>query len=455
MKSRALIFVVVVLISLISALISVFLSFDHLNMLLLLIFVCLLIVLFVPILNSRDIFHPNSFVVVVFIYLYLFPLMYYMNDDSGLEGFGFHSISANDLRVGLIYIIIALSLYLIGQAFFNNFIGKSNRKGRVYSLNKQFNLNENLINKAIVIFTVVGILCFLYLGFIAIGIDTLLNSFYQAKQSLSGNYYFVWGVELFLIASLLMLFKNKPNLKIVFIHLIVGLLMISIFGSRGKIFYYLIVFLAIYHYRWKRISFKKGLVFAVVAVSMAALIYSFRVVSSEGISLSSFSDVIDAWFSGSEFRMLDMYVLVLRDSGLMYPHNFGSDYLNLFTSFIPRSIWQDKPVSIDIPLTQFYLPLREAGIPPTLIGAMYHNFNIFGILIGMFLIGLISSWVYSIKNKSSLHLSFYSVFIVMLFSYLRIGDFNQVAMFGLKMFLPILVILLANTYFNRKRSFNG
>ena len=75
------------------------------------------------------------------------------------------------------------------------------------------------------------------------------------------------------------------------------------------------------------------------------------------------------------------------------PFTWGSEYLLILVSWIPRAIWPDKPVISlgKIFYEKFYPPIFHEGtaVAVTLPGQFYWDFGIVGVVIGMFLIGVI------------------------------------------------------------------
>ena len=70
---------------------------------------------------------------------------------------------------------------------------------------------------------------------------------------------------------------------------------------------------------------------------------------------------------------------------------YGWGYLWLGSSFIPRSIWSNKPVSMD---TEVGMKVYNAGsygsgaVPPGLVAESYWNFGYLGILVVPFFVGV-------------------------------------------------------------------
>jgi hypothetical protein len=67
---------------------------------------------------------------------------------------------------------------------------------------------------------------------------------------------------------------------------------------------------------------------------------------------------------------------------------------------IPRAFWEGKPVNVGSQLAAIIYDANN-GTPPGLIGDIYWNFWIFGVLAGMFIIGLVLRSLVSYRGRSS------------------------------------------------------
>ncbi|MAV65254.1 MAG: hypothetical protein CMG00_08705 [Candidatus Marinimicrobia bacterium] len=117
---------------------------------------------------------------------------------------------------------------------------------------------------------------------------------------------------------------------------------------------------------------------------------------------------------------------------------FGSSFLWIPLSFIPRSIWPDKPISID---TYFGMKVYEAttygsgAVPPGLFSELYWNFGYIGIIIGCFIFGIVFRFIeihYLIKGNNNIN-----SLIIYVVCFLTLG----VAVFGSSINSTIVGIL--------------
>lgn len=96
----------------------------------------------------------------------------------------------------------------------------------------------------------------------------------------------------------------------------------------------------------------------------------------------------------SEFNQFDWLVIIDEMVPKTIPFQKGVTFLHLFTQFIPRAIWPAKPDPIEYTITWLVYGVRS-GSPFTIIGELFLNFNIPGIIIGMFIFGILSRALYN------------------------------------------------------------
>lgn len=109
------------------------------------------------------------------------------------------------------------------------------------------------------------------------------------------------------------------------------------------------------------------------------------------------------FFGGLDTAMLDAFaVQIAAQASGTIPLHWGGTYLTLFSSFIPRQIWADKPASVDQILNAELFPYTYAqgtGFSFGFYSEPYLNFGWVGVLVvGIFfgaVLGRISRWVRS------------------------------------------------------------
>lgn len=245
------------------------------------------------------------------------------------------------------------------------------------------------------------------------------------------------------------LFLNKFFIAFSFI---ISLLFFFFVQSRsGVIFLFINCFIIDYYLNNHELSLKRILILFPIVI----LFFSFMTSIRGG---SNFE--LNKAFKKSVFNVLDP--LVANNGGIdtsktahimdyIDKHNdfkYGSTYLWIFSSFIPRSIWANKPVNIDTIVGNKIYGANSYGtgaVPPGLIAESYWNFGYLGILTIPFFVGLFTKYlhVYFKKiNDDNNKILFYVVCFIAI-PYSCFGSSIASALVG-------LIYLLIPLYFSLK-----
>lgn len=92
-----------------------------------------------------------------------------------------------------------------------------------------------------------------------------------------------------------------------------------------------------------------------------------------------------------DFTEVENFVLLQRLVPESLPWLDGRSLRHVPAAFVPRQLWEGKPLPIDFELSRVTVgPHRRAGTPFTLPGELFWNFGVTGIVIGMSLLGLVA-----------------------------------------------------------------
>lgn len=297
--------------------------------------------------------------------------------------------SVSGLRLSLVICVGALVIYLLGMmsvfgGFFQFIYARSAR------------LSEDMQGLgylgALSNFFLVGVLVLLSLD--ACGKAKLLS---PVKSFLVVASFLLLGVQ-----------GARGNL----IQFVIGLFMVSAF-SRGKIT----------KFDWRVIPLMVGGAFVIV------LGLSNRYASQLNIEFSEALDRVSENIIGallSPFALLDHYALskvYVNEEGV----DFGFQYISLFSKVIPRSLWSDKPLSLDLSIRQYFWGDTLGGVPPGLLGEFYLAGGVLGVFFISIIFGLILARLQKIFEACKADSSFlpYLVVIVPYFSFSLIrGGFD-------------------------------
>ena len=133
-------------------------------------------------------------------------------------------------------------------------------------------------------------------------------------------------------------------------------------------------------------------------------------------------------------------------------YQYGKTFFNLLLKPIPSRIWPEKPQGAGYYVTKSLYPKHfaaNASIATSLLGELYLNFHIIGIVFGMFVFGFVVSGLYKFLVLNSPN--FYAVILYSLcfpyfFSELR-GDFAVVTSFWI---FELIFLIIALNYVSKK-----
>ena len=178
-------------------------------------------------------------------------------------------------------------------------------------------------------------------------------------------------------------------------------------GSRSS-FLPIIFFLLLFVARWRPAALspvKIAVVLPIVFVLgfVAPRVWRTELSSQSGDLIRSITSAFDPAEFGAEFlggldtAMLDSFALQVQaqSSGLLEPV-LGTTYLGGLLSFVPRSIWSSKPVTVDEMLNSSLLPAyldRGTGIAYGFYSEPFFNFSVVGLLIIPLICGLVIGMV--------------------------------------------------------------
>lgn len=95
---------------------------------------------------------------------------------------------------------------------------------------------------------------------------------------------------------------------------------------------------------------------------------------------------------------------------------FGSTYLSFIAAPVPRALWEDKPRGGGFETASYIFERDDLAIPPGNVGELYLNFGYVGVVVGMFVVGVLLSSFHSAYTRHRGALSL--IFLVLSLFYL-------------------------------------
>lgn len=339
------------------------------------------IILFFTIIISLSLFiHLKIEKFSPLIYPYIFWILYELPKID----FSNYNFDQDDIEY---YIRISLGaiLYFLGILFNKLLVKKA-----IYTRLIVFN-DFKLFQKISLILFRFSLIYFLYfLVFIA---DLNFLYFFARRLGddniqgiVSSNYFFVLLINISILFQVITITKSYSNLKL--ISFLTSLIMVFLFtGSRGYILLP-ILYIIIDIFSKKRIIY-------ILPITIVAF-FSFSILGSVRSFDNSNVISVESIMENSDKFSIDEYQMQNRDlEALKYYENralfYGSSYMAIFTSFIPRSILGDyKPDMLDGKIGREVFRNYNAGFPIHPVTESVLNFGIIGLFV-LFIMGTIFS----------------------------------------------------------------
>ena len=221
--------------------------------------------------------------------------------------------------------------------------------------------------------------------------------------------------------------RNNQIPILAIILIVIELFLLLVLTRRSYIVnVFIILILISYFYKNKSSSKSKSssLKYIFLIVLVFSLVISFSDIRNQGKKYSENDSGIVKVLN--EFDMYDMFVVSIDYYSYHENHYNGINYLAF--PFIPRSLWENKPDYFDYHNSQIVLNGHfKAGIPTSLFGSLYLNFNLFGMIISCYILGILCNKVYRKLSKfNDIHgLMKYSIFLIFIYDFFRVGNFSR------------------------------
>ena len=260
------------------------------------------------------------------------------------------------------------------------------------------------------------------------GIIYIITHLQSRRSMMTGLHYYSLISNTFITCSVLcsevyaIYSKSKKGRFAFYIIFILSLLGKMVYGARRPALMLLLQVLLCYHYTGNRLQlksiFKPRYIIATVFVFFFIMVMPMMrskteidIVEDPTEFVTNASSNLSGIFREFSYLTGDMFVF---DYFGPNNHWWGRSYLNIFTQFIPSSIYKDKP-PMDDGMYLFNLmsglevepnePTRElfiqSSIPFTLEGSLFSNFGVVGLIIGCFIVGLLYGKVYKMMVDMS------------------------------------------------------
>ncbi len=282
----------------------------------------------------------------------------------------------------------------------------------------------------------IGIIAYLILIYAIGGFEFLFSNIHKRTFLLRGNNYLLSLIDCLIIGVAIYTYSHKynntPKTRIYLFFVTTGVVIIfTSFGGRATSVLLFLIILMIWNYSVKKI---KIFTLRNILIMLLVLIYIIMVplLRAEN-ALYAYMNDINMLFdqiikSGTniikEISIVDRNLFAVNYFSLDNIW-YGKSFIDLIYAFIPSTLYPDKPPVDDgvyiwtlvngiyVEPSLPYHSLSQSSWPLETMGMMYANFWIPGVIIGMFVLGIIQSFTYNLMKKSG-----FTVFTIVLYSYI-------------------------------------
>ena len=376
----------------------------------------------------------SPFTVFTFFYLLLF----------GMTAFDLLIFNPDIIRKDEKFYNLALFYSIIGLHFFQ--IGYHTKIGKLILNKKKIpdKWSVTRIKVLLILYSIISILSFMIMITISGGFSFYFSNIQNAMLNIvSGSAVFFMSVLLVKIPLVIwfyfILVNKKLSLFFLLFFIIVLFLFISL-GERGHLIGLIISLLTCYHYVKNRVKILPLAVFGVILALFLVVSGQYREFTAYGYKIKKAGFNVKLNFPAMYHKLMNDFDQLIRVKDIIkkvpdqLDFQFGKTFFNLMFKPIPSRIWAEKPQGGGYVVTKYLYPSHfaaKASVAPSLLGELYINFHIIGVISGMFLFGVLCNGLFLLLKKkyhNKNFIVFYALFLPGIFGQLR-GDFAVVSSF--------------------------
>lgn len=393
--------------------------------------------------KKRDIFDP--FYIISMIYMLVFSVAPYTWLKEGkLDWYGIPVM--NGLFRGTILFILGYCGFIFGYII-------TKPKKFDNNIDISFDMRKKIIKLSRLFFWISFIFVVIYFASIGKGITFLLTLGRSNDLLINVNSNVSASASFFLLFSYIMpsmwltmyAFKSRITIRMV-VEFIITLAILTTIGFRFIILIF-VISIIIFNYikRGKRPKLFGVIKLGLVAFLLVSVIGFWRRSIRSGQSLQAFN-FGDLWSELMyNFDVFFPFYNLVELVPNHYPYQLGKSYIAIFTQFIPRFLWENKPIPPVIALMKaMYGSYYTSGPAYPNIGEFYLDFGAIGIVLGMILFGIIAKKSYGLieDTDNTFNLILYSLLLPFWLQYITRGYLTQILQGALFILGPIVLIKL-------------
>lgn len=407
-------------------------------------------------LRSGDIFSPPGFFGLSYLLGWIGPVIDYSQFDAQDQSL----LLGNEVS----YLLLPLVVTTVGVA--SLLTGYHSKRGdqiasRIISPSEEWDSTRALI--VVTITFILGLISFAVFVKSTGGIPTSLSDLSAKRRP--PTEYIRWGAQ-FLSISVLVYFTDilemgktlvsRYGLRLA-ILLFVAVLFPFYSSQRGAFFSLFILILVIYHYLRRALTI--GIIGSIIPVFalFSGLMLSLRKLSWQGgrLQISGMGEF------HSVFKMFDanaagitILAHIVHSVPESFNPRFGSTFIKWILYPIPRSFWPGKPRNLGQVLGEVIynqgVGVVGGGTPPSVLGELYLNFLLPGVIIGMYVLGILvrAGYTYTAPQTSNnaSGILLYGTVVIGLSTGLLSVDFTHIMVNLLRWLVPVVPALAYITH---------
>ena len=231
-------------------------------------------------------------------------------------------------------------------------------------------------------------------------------------------------------------------------------------GTRSQVIEVFLPIAASIYWRLPVALKRNAIVFGLPGIVVLALIWSAATVISRNSGDFQWEKAADADYVG--FEMFRELLFIRKNIPRLADHQYGHTYFVQLVNPIPRFLWPNKPVGdagLELAALQDAVSANGEAyltVSPGLLGEMYWNFNMPGIvLLSAFCGYLAKSWdrVRPMATKSILAFTVFAAGLAIIFMFGR--SINMNTLYGMMALFGLLVLLGRRKKFSRPMTVNS
>jgi len=206
-------------------------------------------------------------------------------------------------------------------------------------------------------------------------------------------------------------------------------------------------------YATRTLSFRKLLLWVVPLVLISLFFINIQTNIRKNPTLLFNSDQkVFSWVTPfEECNAYPHFLEILTKFPKVYDYTYGRSFYNILTNFIPRCIWENKPIGFGKFLAvQIYGSHESVSYGGTIIGESYVNFSWIGVIIILFMLGIVAKIFYDMysKNKNDIiTITFYLMNLVFFWGVIR-GDLLSIVFPALGNLITLYILLKISVSFH-------